>query len=216
MTPSPNLPATPVAHRETPRWPRFHWRKPASHEIEAFRARNSAATFSYSGLGESASGHPAGYTLDHNRVQLGHGEGTWRRACAALETWRMFPQPWTAIEPAAEPIRVGTTFTMLAHACGLWWMSACRIVYRVDETAAGHRRFGFAYGTLPAHVEEGEERFMVEMLADGSVWYDLRAFSRPRFWPVRMMRPLARRLQKRFVRESLAEMQRAAVDLTCR
>jgi uncharacterized protein (UPF0548 family) len=206
MTSISNSTSTPDAHGKIPRWPRFQWRKPSPDEVANFRAKNRNASLSYTALGESASGHPPGYTVDHNRVLLGHGEVTWTRACAALENWRMFPKPWTAIEPAGEPIAVGTTFAMLAHACGLWWMSGCRIDYRVDESTADHRRFGFAYGTLPAHVEEGEERFMIEMLADGSVWYDLRAFSRPRFWPVRLLRPLARRLQKRFVRQSLTAM----------
>ncbi len=68
------------------------------------------------------------------------------------------------------------------------------------------RRFGFAYGTLPAHVEQGEERFTVERHANGEVWYDLRAFSKPRYWPVRIGKPLARRLQRRFVRDSQRAM----------
>ena len=55
-------------------------------------------------------------------------------------------------------------------------MNACRVVYVVDEPG----RFGLAYGTLPGHVERGEERFLVERdSTDGSVWYDLLAFSRP-------------------------------------
>src|SRR5262245_46391050 len=42
-------------------------------------------------------------------------------------------------------------------------------------------RHGFASGTLPAHAESGEERFIVEWdRADGGVWYDILAFSRPR------------------------------------
>jgi uncharacterized protein (UPF0548 family) len=94
---------------------------------------------------------------------------------------------------------------MQANAFGMWWLSACRIVYLVDETTP-IRRWGFAYGTLPAHVEQGEERFSIEQQPDGSVWFDLRAFSRPRYWPVKMARPLARRLQMRFVRESTAAM----------
>ena len=74
-----------------------------------------------------------------------------------------------------------------------------------------HRRFGFAYGTLPDHVECGEERFMIEWLADDSVWYDILAFSRPRHPLVRLSSPLARMLQKRFARESLLRM-KAVVD----
>ncbi|MGC4071843.1 MAG: DUF1990 domain-containing protein [Nibricoccus sp.] len=180
--------------------------------MEEFRAYNQTAAFSYTALGQSASGRPAGYIVDHNRILLGHGEETWLRACAALRVWKMFPQPWTAIVPAHEPIVPGLTLTMLARAHGIWWMNGCRIVYLVDEpapSANASRRFGFAYGTLTSHVEEGEERFLVEMLPDGSVWYDLRAFSRPCFWPVRLARPLARRLQSRFVHQSLQAMRSA-------
>ena len=99
----------------------------------------------------------------------------------------------------------------LARAGGLWWLNACRIVYVIDEPSPV-RRFGFAYGTLPGHVECGEERFCVEHLADDSVWYDIRAFSRPRFWMTRLGYPLARRLQKRFAAESKAIMLRVAAE----
>jgi uncharacterized protein (UPF0548 family) len=191
------------------RRPEFRLRRPTLAEIETFRAKNEQEAFGYDELGQSANGSPAGYNVDHNTVLLGRGEEVWRRACAALKTWRMFPAGWTAIEPAMEPVRVGQTLTMLARGYGVWWLSGCRIVYVVDEPGPV-RRFGFAYGTLTTHVEQGEERFLVEMLEDGSVWYDLRAFSRPRFWPVKLAKPLARRLQRRFVRESLAAMYAAA------
>ena len=120
----------------------------------------------------------------------------------------MFPKPWTRISPADAPIRVGEIVVMQAHALGLWWMNAARIVYTIEEHGPAPR-FGFAYGTLRAHVEEGEERFSVEQHEDGSVWYDLRAFSRPHYWPVRIGARIARRLQARFVRESQLAMQGA-------
>ena len=42
-------------------------------------------------------------------------------------------------------------------------------------------RFGFAYGTLPGHIEAGEERFLIEWdRGDDRVWYDIVAYFRPR------------------------------------
>ena len=76
------------------------------------------------------------------------------------------------------------------------------VVYVVDES----RRFGFAYGTLPDHVECGEERFLIEWQLDDSVWYDIFAFSRPQHPLVRLSKPLARRLQKQFARDSLSKI----------
>ena len=175
------------------------------------REQDASGQFSYEerGATRDESARPPGYAFDHNCVRVGEGEADFRAACAALRGWRMFPGPWTKIFPEHAPIREGQTVAMQAHALGFWWLNACRIVYVLDETRADGpvvRRFGFAYGTLNAHVEQGEERFSVELHADGSVWYDLRAFSQPRFWPVRLGKPLARRLQRRFVRESKAAM----------
>ena len=191
--------------------PQWCWREPATNRVMAFLAAQDGAAWSYAEVGASRHNaeRPRGYDLDHNRVQLGEGEAAYAAACAALRQWRMFPRPWTRISPTDAPIRIAQTVAMQAHALGLWWMNAARIVYTIDEHGPV-RRFGFAYGTLLAHVEQGEERFSVELREDGSVWYDLRAFSRPRYWPVRMGKRIARRLQARFVRESQATM-RAAV-----
>jgi uncharacterized protein (UPF0548 family) len=71
-------------------------------------------------------------------------------------------------------------------------------------------RFGFAYGTLPHHVERGEERFCVEWRhADDSVWYDILAFSRPHHPLLIPGYPVARIVQRRFARDSKRAMLRA-------
>ena len=181
---------------------------PSTERIEAFLSDQRQLPESYSEVGQSIDRAPVGYNLDHNRVLLGHGEAAFKHACTALRAWTMFPAPWTRIVPANAPLEKGQVVAMLAHIYGLWWLNACRIVYSLDETTPV-RRFGFAYGTLPGHVERGEERFSVEWLADDSVWYDLFAFSQPRFWLVRLAKPLARGLQRRFAVESKLAMQRA-------
>jgi uncharacterized protein (UPF0548 family) len=85
-------------------------------------------------------------------------------------------------------------------------------VYVVDEQGPV-QRFGFAYGTLPDHAESGEERFTVEWHgADGAVWYDILAFSRPQQLLPRLGYPFTRKLQRRFARDSAAAMRRAVVE----
>ncbi len=85
-------------------------------------------------------------------------------------------------------------------------LNACRIVYVLEEDAP-IRRYGFGYGTLAEHAEQGEERFSVEWHSgDDSVWYDILAFSRPNQWLVRAGYPLTRRLQRRFARDSMGAM----------
>jgi uncharacterized protein (UPF0548 family) len=182
--------------------------EPTANAVAAFLERQQNAPLGYAHRGASRGSSPAGYDLDQYRTAIGRGAGDFDEACSALRRWAMFPPAWTRIVPASAPIRENQTVAMIAHAFG-WWMNACRIVYVIDE-AEPVRRFGFAYGTLPAHVEEGEERFTVELHADESVWYDVRAFSRPRHALVRLAKPLARRLQRQFGRDSQAAM-RAAV-----
>ena len=119
---------------------------------------------------------------------------------------------WVEACPADTPIAQGAVIGVKAHALGLWWLNACRIVYVVDETLDS-TRFGFAYGTLPDHAERGEERFLIEWnRADDSVWYDIVAFSRPNVL-ARLGYPVVRRLQKKFAHDSKAAMLRACSEL---
>jgi uncharacterized protein (UPF0548 family) len=137
---------------------------------------------------------------------LGKGEAVFSAACEAIGCWRMFPAPWTQVIHE-NGLRANETIAVLIKVCGLWWLNSTRIVYVIDNC---DRQFGFAYGTLPGHVESGEERFMVEWDEDDAVWYDLRAVSRPRHWVTRLGYPLTRLQQRRFARDS----QRAMVEAT--
>jgi uncharacterized protein (UPF0548 family) len=69
----------------------------------------------------------------------------------------------------------------------------------------------FAYGTLPGHVESGEERFRVSLdPASDRVVYQIAAFSRPAVLLSKLGYPLARRIQKRFATSSAEALARAA------
>ena len=177
--------------------------RPSLEEVRAHLASQQGQPFTYEPVGATRDGHePPGFNHDHNRQQLGAGSADFARACEAIRGWKMFPAPLAFIEPLPIAIREGELAGVVIRALGLWWLNAARIAYVIDEP----RRFGFAYGTLPGHVEAGEERFLVEHLDDDTVWYDLRAFSRPRYWPVRLGKPAARFLQRRFGRLSKAAM----------
>jgi uncharacterized protein (UPF0548 family) len=176
--------------------------EPSDEDVVQFISSQRNSEFTYPGVGATSATPPAGFKVDHNRIQLGHGEATYQRAVEALKKWRQFELGWVSIVPRGVKIKVGATVAVKARAFGTWSLSAARVVYVIDES----RRFGFAYGTLPDHVECGEERFLIEWLADDSVWYDIFAFSKPRHPLVRLSFPLARLLQKRFARESLCKL----------
>jgi uncharacterized protein (UPF0548 family) len=185
------------------------FRKPSVAMLRGFLDSESRLDFTYPAVGATAAEPPPGYVVDHTRIPLGVGRSTFTLAQAALRSWEHFCLRW--VEPCwpDTPIEPGQVVAVLARVCGLWFLNACRIVYIVNEEEPA-RKFGFAYGTLPEHVESGEERFIVEWQArDDTVWYDILAFSRPNQLLAQLGYPLVRRLQKRFVRDSAAAMLRA-------
>jgi uncharacterized protein (UPF0548 family) len=188
----------------------FLIREPSEEDAARFVASQRDLPFTYAEVGATNATPPASYTIDHNRIQLGAGEATYHSAVDALKNWRHFDLGWVVITPRGVPVEVGATVAVKARAFGTWSLSATRVVYTIEE----ERRFGFAYGTLPDHVEKGEERFLVEWLPDDSVWYDILAFSRPRHPLVRLSAPLARRLQKQFACDSLNRMKSVTTDNT--
>ena len=144
----------------------------------------------------------------------GEGEPVFQSAIAALQRWEQFNLGWVEAWPSDVPIQKGEVVAVMGRAFGIWWLNACRVVYVVDE-AGPISKFGFAYGTLPGHVESGEERFLIEWdRGDDGVWYDILAFSRPLHVLTRLGYPVVRRLQKRFGRDSAASMLLASARTT--
>jgi uncharacterized protein (UPF0548 family) len=187
-------------------------RKPDAETVRQFIVSQQGLPFSYREVGATRSETPPeNFTVDHNRTRLGDGENVYQRAVVALRKWEQFNLGWVTIVPPDTPITVGQGVAVRAYTFGFWSLSATRIVYLIEESAPV-QRFGFAYGTLPNHVECGEERFTIERLADDSVWYDIYAFSRPQHALARLGSPITRKLQKRFIRESLAIMKKSAAD----
>jgi uncharacterized protein (UPF0548 family) len=161
--------------------------------------------FSYSEVGATAKSPPHGYNVDHERYLLGQGPVAFSRGKLAIQRWEMFHNGWTRLCWPDAPIQSETNVAMLARWLGLYSLNFCRIVYVVDEP----RQYGFAYGTLTDHIEAGEERFVVEWLEDGTVWYDVFAFSRASHVLARIANPAVRALQSKFRRDSGRAMQTA-------
>jgi uncharacterized protein (UPF0548 family) len=93
-----------------------------------------------------------------------------------------------------------------------WSLNFCKIVYVTDEDGP-IRRFGFAYGTLLEHAEQGEERFTIEWHRHSDlVCYEILSFSRPGNMAAKVAYPVACWLQSRFLRHSLAAMADAVRD----
>lgn len=184
-------------------------RKPTAEAIRPFLEAQAKLPFTYSAVGATATTPPMGYVVDHTRIKLGEGKPRFQLAKAALQRWEQFRLGWVEAWSRDTPIQTGEVVAVMGRALGLWWLNACRIAYVINESAVT-TRFGFAYGTLPGHVESGEERFLIEWdQTDNSVWYDILAFSRPNHILTRLGYPMVRRSQKQFARDSAAAMMQA-------
>ena len=189
----------------------FSFRKPATESVRTFLFDQKNRDFTYSAVGATEGTPPAGFVVDHTRIMLGKGEQTFEAAKNAIQCWEHFQLGWVETSSRDTPIEKGQVVGILARVFGLWCLNACRIVAVADEAGLIHR-YGFVYGTLPGHVESGEERFQVEWNhSDDTVWYDILAFSRPHHLFARIGYPMVRKLQRKFARDSAAAMQRATL-----
>lgn len=126
---------------------------------------------------------PQGYRAVQAATRIGHGPERFERACALALDWGIQRRSGFEVSVRARPevapaehLVPGDSVMLTARILGLVpFRSPVRVVYMVDEP----QERGFAVGTLPGHQVEGEECFLVEQRADGSVWLTIRAFSRP-------------------------------------
>ena len=193
--------------------------KPPIEVLSRFLNEQARQPHTYDAVGATlsdawADNVPKGFVVDHTRACLGTGAQTWLAAQHALRQWRQFQLGWVEPWPVDVPLLPGNAVAIVARLGPVYWLNACRIV-GIDEEGSGPiERFGFSYGTLPGHAECGEERFRVEWhRADDNVWYDILAFSRPNHVLAKLGYPVARLLQKRFARDSVAAMRAATAGV---
>lgn len=187
----------------------FSFRKPSPETIRGFLAEQQKCEFTYPAIGGTEWTPPAGFVIDHTRVKLGDGEKIFNEAKAILTRWGHFQLGWVESSSCDIPLEQGQVVGVLAKVFGVWCLNACRIVSVINAATSDLHRFGFVYGTLPGHVECGEERFLVQWdQSDNSVWYDILAFSRPQHVLAQIGYRVVRRLQKRFARDSASVVQR--------
>jgi uncharacterized protein (UPF0548 family) len=193
----------------------FQFTYPTDTQLDALILAQKDNPFSYpqthASTATMAQKTPKDYRYDNHRFLLGHGETVFQAACEAVQEWQMFPYGWANLYSRDTPLEVGRVVVMCARIWGAWWLNCSRIVFTVNEA----HRFGFAYGTLKHHAESGEELFQVRMTTEGEVFYEIQAFSRPRFWMARLASPVARHFQRKFVKESFQNMKNV-VDEKCK
>ena len=136
-------------------------------------------------------------------MELGRGEDVFLRGVDGLRRWQAHRRSGVEVHPADAPLAEGTVVALVVPVTLLHITVACRVVSVTDEPA----RFRFSYGTLPEHVIEGEEAFVVERGDDDVVRFSVIAFLRPRGALMSAVGPLVHLLDQRIVPRYLRGMQ---------
>jgi len=138
----------------------------------------AGAALTYPGVGGTRDGSvPPGFRWVARSAVVGHGDEVFARARTGILNWQMQTGSGMAVE-GARTVQPGDRVRLAIPFGPLRVQAPAEVVYVVDEPG----RAGFAYGTLPGHPERGEEAFLVELAADGTVTASIRAFSRPASW----------------------------------
>lgn len=138
-------------------------------------------------------------------VCLGNTDGQWEIAARRVLDWSVKTRSGFEVvdahghDASSSVGPVGQRTWLIAHLGPLRIWEPVQVVAVIDEPA----RKGFAYGTLSGHPLAGEEAFIVERKADGSVWFSLRSASRPSPGPWRLAHPALRLAQTWYRRRYL-------------
>jgi uncharacterized protein (UPF0548 family) len=158
---------------------------------------NTGRSLTYSEVGATRLGPlPRGYHHLHHTARIGRGRAAFETAGEAVTGWQMHRGSGAGVRAGAERAKPGVRLEVSAGVGQLRFAAPCEVIW----TAYEQDRTGFAYGTLTGHPERGEESFIVDIRADGSVWFTVMAFSRPATWYTRLAGPLVPVLQKWYAR----------------
>jgi len=165
--------------------------RPNLEDLDRILATQFGEVVTYGEVGATRGVMPNGYQHDRHEVVLGQGADVFERAIEGLRGWEAHRGAGLIVRPDVPELREGVTMVQALTLPVVSAVAACRIVYVVDEVDS----FGFAYGTLPVHPEEGEEAFIVHRDPRAVVTFVITAFSRPRHALARLGGPVTRQIQ---------------------
>lgn len=181
----------------------------SSDDLHRLLASQSDEQVTYPEVGATRGGElPAGYQHDRYERSLGHGASVFDAARDGLRAWACHDGAGIPRAPERPELVEGVTLVQALPVGPAHVPAACRIVYVIDEPD----RFGFAYGTLPEHPEQGEEAFVVERDATDEVRLRILVFSKARHPLARLGWFVGRQIQLRVTNKFLDGLEQFVRD----
>lgn len=172
----------------------------------------------YSDYGLTELGHaPAGYRTVRRRLHVGNGEDAFRRLADGILSWEMHRGAGFRVPEDTPRAAPGVRVVSGMGAGPVRLLAPCRVLWSMDPDVTtipdtGERRAGFGYGTLQGHPVAGEEAFTAVLNADGTVWFEVLAYSRPANWLMRAATPVTERTQELVTRAYFASARELAAS----
>lgn len=155
---------------------------------------------------------PAGYQHVVRLARIGVGADVYGRVADGVMRWQIHRGAGLRLVPSADRAAVGATFVSRLGRWPLRLSVPCRVVWAAEEPTV----CGYAFGTRRGHPESGEECFLVRLDANGGVWFEIRAFSRPVAWYARLGASVTTRLQQAVTDRYVAAARALARDSAAR
>jgi uncharacterized protein (UPF0548 family) len=166
--------------------------RPSTTQLDRLLDRARSSPLTYEHVGSTLSPIDARRPVHQQHLVLGHGPESFEAARLGLQRWRCHGGIRAAVHPADAAIEDGSTLLVVLRAGPACIVVPDRVVAVVNEPG----RFGFAYGTLEGHQEQGEESFVAELLDDGTVRGTITVDAVAATLPARLAAPLVTRFQR--------------------
>ena len=177
-------------------------RRPSDDELIAIWEEQASLPITYKNAGMTRGGPHRGYRSHRESVSL--GTGTFDKALECLRNWGAQRGAGFGVYPE-RPVAQGMAVLVYGRLGRLYTSVCCRVIYVVHD----EDRYGFAYGTLPHHVERGEESFMISKDKEGNVTFTVESCSRPAKAISWLGYPVSRAIQARITRRYLESLRTA-------
>ena len=173
--------------------------RPDPAELGDLLAAVRDAPPTYDHVGSTLGRVPGTARLRHHQRDVGSGPAAFEGAVEAIRSWVAQRGLGASIEPPGVPVELGATLLVVLPAGPATMVAPNRVVGIVDEPD----RWGFAYGSLPGHPERGEESFVAERRADGTVSVTISVDAEPGTWLTRLGGPVTMAVQRRAIERYL-------------
>ena len=142
-------------------------------------------------------GSPPGYRKVASRTYLGEGAAAYHRVAEGILAWELQRRSGLRVRTESDVVVPGAR-VVSGFGVGPFRLNApCEVIWvHRPAPGGGPQSAGFGYGSLPGHPVRGEESFVAEIDAQGRVFVNITAFSRPSNWFYAAGGALARRAQR--------------------